>query len=75
MVEVKTHPQHPSSMEERIRNRLKPSAEPERGNGPQVTVGSGPNRTITTVHPSANTRQHGDGVPGVDIHGNKRGVV
>ena len=60
---------------ERIRNRLKTSAEPQRGSGAQVKVGDGPNRTITTVHPSANTRQHGEGVQGVDIHGNRRGVV
>ena len=40
---------------ERIRNRLKPSAEPQRGNGAQVTLGSGPTRTVTTVHPSGNT--------------------
>jgi hypothetical protein len=76
MTEVKTHRDHPSSMEERIRNRLKPSAEPQRGNGPQTTVGSGPNRTITTIHHSANTRQHGDvhkGEPGVD--GKPRGTV
>jgi hypothetical protein len=69
MVEVKTHHDHPSSMEERIRNRLKPSAEPQRGSGAQVKLGDGPNRTITTIHPSANTRQHGDvhpGEPGVD---------
>jgi hypothetical protein len=49
---------------ERIRNRLKPSAEPQRGDGAQVTVGNSPNRTITTVHRSANVRQHGDGRPG-----------
>jgi len=75
MVEIKTHRDHPSSMEERVRNRLKPSAEPERGAGPQVTVGSGPNRTITTIHNSANTRKHGEDVHGVDIHGNRRTVV
>jgi hypothetical protein len=50
-----------ASAEQRIRNRLKPSAEPQRGDGAQVTVGNSPNRTITTIHKSANTRQHGDG--------------
>jgi hypothetical protein len=43
---------------ERIRN-LKSSAEPQRGDGAQVTAGSGPNRTITTIHPRGNMRQHG----------------
>jgi hypothetical protein len=62
--------------EERIRNRLRPSAEPQRGPGAQVKVGDGPNRTITTIHESANTRKHGsDNVGEGDIHGNKRGVV
>ena len=61
--------------EEPIRNRLRPSAEPQRGPGAQVKVGDGPNRTITTIHESANTRKHGEDVHGVDIHGNRRGVV
>jgi hypothetical protein len=62
--------------EERIRNRLKTSAEPQRGSGShQVTVGNSPNRTVTTVHPSGNTRKHGEDVHGVDIYGNNRGVV
>jgi len=74
MVEIKTHRDHPSSMDERIRNRLKTSAEPQRGSGAQVTVGSGPNRTITTIHNSANARTHGNDNPGEgDIYGNKRG--
>jgi hypothetical protein len=76
MTEIKTHRDHPSSMEQRIRDRLKPSAEPQRGAGPQVTVGSGPTRTVTTIHHTANTRQHGQGDPGEgDISGNKRGTV
>jgi hypothetical protein len=76
MTEVKTHRDHPASMEQRIRDRLKPSAEPQRGAGPQVTLGSGPTRTVTTIHHAANTRQHGEvnsGEP--DIQGVKRGVV
>jgi hypothetical protein len=48
----------------RVRSRLKPSAEPQRGDGDQVTVGNSPNRTITTVHKSGNMRQHGDVRPG-----------
>jgi hypothetical protein len=76
MVEIRTHRDHPHSMEERIRNRLKPSAEPQRGSGAQVTVGSGPNRTITTIHNTANTRQHGSGNPGEpSITGKRRDVV
>jgi hypothetical protein len=60
--------------EERVRNRLKTSAEPQRGPGShQVTVGNSPNRTVTTVHPSGNTRQHGEDRSGIDIHGNTRG--
>jgi hypothetical protein len=47
------------SAAERVRNRLKPSAEPQRGDGDQIKVGNSPNRTITTIHKSANTRQHG----------------
>jgi len=59
--------------EERIRNRLKTSTEPQRGPGShQVTVGNSPNRTVTTVHPNANTRQHGEDRGGVDIHGRPR---
>jgi len=62
--------------EERIRNRLKTSAEPQRGSGAEVKLGDGSTRVVTTIHPSANTRQHGDVNPGEgDIHGNKRGVV
>jgi hypothetical protein len=54
MVEIKTHRDHPRSMEDRIRNRLKSSAEPQRSPGaPQVTLGSGPTRTVTTIHHTA----------------------
>jgi hypothetical protein len=74
MVEIKTHRDHPSSMEERIRNRLKTSAEPQRGSGAQVKLGDGPTRVVTTVHPSANTRQHGEDNKGEgDIYGRPRG--
>jgi hypothetical protein len=75
MVEVKTHSMHPSSMEQRINNRLKPSAGAGAGDV-QVTKGTGPTRTVTTIHHCAGARQHGDGNPGEgDINGNKRGVV
>jgi hypothetical protein len=71
MVEVKYNREHHAGAtpEARIANRLKTSAEPQRGSGAQVTTGSGPNRTVTTVHHSANTRQHGGvnrGEPGID---------
>jgi hypothetical protein len=74
MVEVHIHPDHPHSMEERIKRRLRPSAEPQRGSGDQAIVGSGPNRTITTIHNSGNMRQHGPdnkGEGGID--GKSRG--
>jgi hypothetical protein len=57
MAEVKTSPDHPSSMEARINNRLKPSAGAGAGDE-QVTRGSSPNRTITTIHQKG-TKQHG----------------
>jgi hypothetical protein len=59
--------------EERIRNRLRPSAEPQRGTGAQVKLGDGPTRVITTVHRSGNMRQHGEDAKGVGIDGRERG--
>jgi hypothetical protein len=62
--------------EARIANRLKPSAEPQRGSDSQVTHGTGPTRTVTTIHHSANTRQHGPDNKGEgDIYGRPRGVA
>jgi hypothetical protein len=57
MTEVRTCADHPKSMAERIQKRLDHS-----GGGPSraaetVTVGSGPNRTITAVH-SKGQQQH-----------------
>jgi hypothetical protein len=48
-VEVKTHPAHPSSMTQRIADRLKNSGE---GAMPDehIVRGSGPTRTHTNVH-------------------------
>jgi len=69
MVEIKTHRDHPASMDERIRRRLDTSAEPQRGSGAQVKPGDGPTRVVTTIHNSANTRTHGEtnkGEPGID---------
>jgi hypothetical protein len=53
MAHIKTSPDHPSSMAQRIADRLKPSAGKDSGDV-QVTQGNSPNRTITTVHHSAN---------------------
>jgi len=59
--------------EERTRNRLRPSAEPQRSpNSHQVKLGEGPTRAVTTVHPNANARQHGEDRQGVDIYGRPR---
>jgi hypothetical protein len=48
-VEVKTHPDHPASMAERVSNRLRNSGA---GAMPNVTVqkGEGPTRTHTNIH-------------------------
>jgi hypothetical protein len=51
--EVRTHPQHPASMEQRIADRLKPSAGAGAGDV-QVTKGTSPSRTVTTVHHCGN---------------------
>jgi hypothetical protein len=53
MPHIKTSPDHPASMAQRVADRLKPSA----GKGSrdvQVTKGSSPTRTVTTIHHSAN---------------------
>jgi hypothetical protein len=73
--EIKTHPDHPHSMEERVQRRLRPSAG-DVGDRPQVTTGNSPNRTITTLHHGGAVRKHGEVNSGEgDIHGHKRGVV
>jgi hypothetical protein len=74
MGELKTHPDHPTSMEERIRNRLRPSN--DTANAESVTtVGHSPTRTITSIHHSR-VHTHGKPSPGEgDISGGKRGVV
>jgi hypothetical protein len=74
MVEVKTHRDHPSSMEERIRNRYKNSGGQEADF--TTKVGDGPNRLFHNSHNSANVRRHGSGNPGEgSITGHKRDVV
>jgi hypothetical protein len=73
MPEIKTCSEHPSSMEARINKRLQPSGGSDTGGG-RVTQGSGPNRTVTTIHHSAAARQHGSDAKGEgDIYGRPRG--
>jgi hypothetical protein len=57
MVTVRTHPDHPASMEQRISDRLKPSAGEGSGDV-QVTKGSSPSRTVTTTHLSGTAKSH-----------------
>ena len=55
--------QGPKSDAEKIADRLKPSAgSPDTGTT-QITQGSSPNRTITTVHRGATQLQHGPDAP------------
>jgi hypothetical protein len=72
MTELKTHPDHPSSMEERIRRRYRNSGGEEADF--TTKVGEGPTRLYHNSHNSANTRQHGEDNRGEnDIYGNPRG--
>ena len=54
MVEVKTNPNNPASMTQRIRDRLKHSGGGSERAAEMVQVGSGPNRTITAIHRKGN---------------------
>jgi hypothetical protein len=56
---VKTNPNHPSSMAERVAKRLEPSAGAGAGDE-QVTKGSGPTRTTTTVWHGGTARRQGN---------------
>jgi hypothetical protein len=70
--EIKTHRDHPASMEERISKRLRNSGGEEADH--VVQKGSGPTRTFTNIHNPGSARQHGADHPGEgDIFGNKRG--
>ena len=74
MVEVKTCPEHPASMQERINKRLRNSGGEEADT--VVKNGEGPTRVFHNIHNPGSARQHGADNPGEgDIHGNKRGVV
>jgi hypothetical protein len=70
MVEVKTHRDHPASMDERLHDRTKNSGDVKHADH-VVTVDKG---IRTNIH-RTRVQQYGEGVQGVDIHGNKRGVV
>jgi hypothetical protein len=73
MTETKTHSAHPSSMEQRIRDRLKPSCD---NADVRVTQGEGPTRVETAIHHGGTARRHGQPNPGEgDITGRKRTVV
>jgi hypothetical protein len=60
MPTVKTCPDHPSSMEQRIADRLKPSAGDGAGDVQTTTGGStAPNRVVHTIHLSGSAGRHG----------------
>jgi hypothetical protein len=70
MVEVK---HSGKSMEQRVADRLKSSGDLAHTDHHAVH-GTGPTRTHTHIHDTRN-QQYGEGETGVDIRGNKRGVV
>jgi len=74
MTEVKTHPAHPHSMEQRIANRLKNSGDAAHADH-SVVHGTGPTRTHTNLHYSRNTDYGKPDDSGRDVDGDKRGVV
>ena len=66
MVEIKTHRDHPASMEERIRRRYRNSGEEADST---TKVGEGPNRLFHNQHNKGNVMQRGadhPGEPGID---------
>jgi hypothetical protein len=72
MVEVKTHRDHPASMEQRIRNRLRNSGGEEADF--TTKVGEGPNRLFHNQHNPGSARQHGPDNKGEgDINNRPRG--
>ena len=73
-MEIKTHRDHPRSMDERINKRLRNSGGEEADH--IVQNGTGPTRVFHNLHNSGSARQHGspnEGEAGVD--GRKRTVV
>jgi len=74
MVEVKTHRDHPASMEERVRRRLDNSGDTKHADH-VVQTGHSPNRVFTNIH-NSRAQQYGGpnkGEPGID--GRPRTVV
>jgi hypothetical protein len=74
--EVKYNTSHHAGAtpEARIANRLRNSG--GEGADHSVVHGTGPTRTHTNIHHSANTGRHGEANPGEgSITGQKRGVV
>lgn len=72
--EIKTHRDHPSSMEARITNRLKPSTSPDAD--VHTVQGTGPTRVHTAIHHPGSSKRHGSPNVGEgDINNQKRGVV
>ena len=58
MVEIR----HPGkSMEQRVADRLKPSCD---SGDVRTTHGTGPTRTVTSIHHSGSVKQHGEGHKG-----------
>jgi hypothetical protein len=71
MVEVKTHRDHPSSMEERARRRERNSGDTAHAD----TVMKGDKDMKLNIH-NSRVQQYGEGHPGEgSIVGTKRGVV
>ena len=72
MVEIKTHRDHPRSMEERINRRLRNSGGEE---ADSITkTGDSARRTFHNIHNPGSARQHGSDHPGEgDIFGRRRG--
>ena len=71
MVEVKTHRDHPASMEERVQNRRGNSGDAKHAD----YVVTGDKGTITNIHNTRN-QKYGEGHPGEgSVIGTKRGVV
>jgi hypothetical protein len=62
MVEIKTRSDQPSSMAERIANRLKNSGGEEADH--TVKTGDGPNRVFHNIHNPGSARRHGSVNPG-----------
>ena len=59
MPHIKTSPDHPSSMAERVSKRLQPSCDVKNADE-YVVKGTGPTRTASAIHHSANHVQPRD---------------